>query len=158
MYTIYKIENIKSKMFYIGSTNNFFARKAEHLSQLRKGKHINKKLQHAFDEFKEDNFIFSILFENISSREKVLLKEYEIILKTWDQNYNIDKYCPVISKKKNKNKVFSKYVIKQTKHSQRLIDKFKKREINNNSHIANLKEHTPDKILQRKIIREKLRT
>jgi len=101
MYTVYKIENIKTKMIYVGSTNNFRVRKSEHLSQLRKGTHPNRKLQRAFTEFKEENFEFSIITENLSSREDMLLREYEVILKTWDINYNVNKTCPVVSNKQS---------------------------------------------------------
>lgn len=62
--------------FYVGCTDNFLARKSWHLTQLRRGKHVNKLLQAAFDEHGKARFVFSILEENAAAtRETDRLKE-----------------------------------------------------------------------------------
>jgi group I intron endonuclease len=94
---VYRITNLKNKKIYIGSTVNFEVRKAEHLGELRSNKHCNRWLQYDFRIFKEESFVFEILHDNFKTRDAMLLKEYELILKTKNNNYNIDTNCPVVS-------------------------------------------------------------
>lgn len=60
---IYKIINIVSNSFYIGSAVNLQRRKARHFSELRKGKHNNRHLQRAWDKYGEQAFVFVVLEE-----------------------------------------------------------------------------------------------
>ena len=61
---IYKIESkIKPNRIYIGSAVSFYTRWMNHLSDLRTGDHGNKKLQHHFNKYGEDDLIFSIVEE-----------------------------------------------------------------------------------------------
>jgi predicted GIY-YIG superfamily endonuclease len=92
---VYRITNKGTGKFYIGSTNNFEARKAEHLGQLRTKRHINRGLQFDFLVWKEDKFVFEIIHDGFKTREDMLMKEYEVILKTFEQNYNVDKTLPM---------------------------------------------------------------
>lgn len=50
---IYKISWLKSKYFYYGQSVDLFGRKRQHLSDLRNGKHSNRKLQSCFDKYGE---------------------------------------------------------------------------------------------------------
>jgi len=101
---VYRIRNIRNARYYIGSTNNFEVRKAEHLGGLRSGKHPNIFLQRDFIEWGESSFEFTVLFDDFNTRERMLLKEYELILKAGKQAYNIDKVCPIVSgRKKSKS-------------------------------------------------------
>jgi predicted GIY-YIG superfamily endonuclease len=45
---VYRIDNTKTKMSYVGSCNDVATRMREHLSSLYRGKHANPKLQAAF--------------------------------------------------------------------------------------------------------------
>src|SRR6188768_4031213 len=96
-YVVYRILNIRNKRVYIGSTNDFEIRKSEHLGQLRKKKHINRFLQSDFNDFKEESFVFEIVFDYFKTRESMLIKEYELILKTKGKNYNIHTDCPAVN-------------------------------------------------------------
>ena len=58
---IYEIENLVNGNFYIGSAVNIDKRWGQHRSDLRKGKHINKHLQSAFNKYGENAFKFMIL-------------------------------------------------------------------------------------------------
>jgi group I intron endonuclease len=59
---IYLIQSIqKPDKFYIGSAVNILSRWLRHLSELRKGKHCNRHMQHHFNKYGEEDFIFSIL-------------------------------------------------------------------------------------------------
>ncbi len=101
-YVVYRILNIRNKRVYIGSTNDFDIRRQEHLGQLRKKKHINRFLQSDFNDFKEESFVFEIVFDYFKTRESMLLKEYELILKTQGKNYNIHTDCPAVSGKRKR--------------------------------------------------------
>lgn len=104
-YVVYRITNIKTKRIYIGSSGDFEIRKLEHLSQLRQGKHCNRFMQREFNEFKECSFRFDIVEDGFKNRQTMLIKEYELILRTKAYNYNIETACPIIPiKGKHKKK------------------------------------------------------
>lgn len=58
---VYKITNKINDKFYIGSSNNVEHRWYQHKIQLRAGEHPNAHLQHAWNLYGEDNFIFEII-------------------------------------------------------------------------------------------------
>lgn len=96
MYSVYRITNIKNGRIYIGSTSNFEIRRSEHLAHLRKGKHVNRFLQSDFKIYGEQSFLFEVIHDGFISRQQMLLKEYELILKTKKFNYNIHTDCSII--------------------------------------------------------------
>lgn len=55
---IYMILNIINNKMYIGSSKNVKRRLQEHKRELRKGIHINKHLQNAWNKYGEENFLF----------------------------------------------------------------------------------------------------
>lgn len=95
-YVVYRITNIKTKKVYIGSTGDFEIRRMEHLSQLRQGKHCNRYMQREFNEYKESSFRFDVIADGFKNRQTMLIKEYELILKTKGYNYNIETVCPIL--------------------------------------------------------------
>lgn len=78
---IYCIENIINNKKYIGLTNDVYRRKCEHFSHLRCGTHKNSHLQHAWNMYGEDNFIFYILekcgIDIIDERERHYISLYK---------------------------------------------------------------------------------
>lgn len=94
---VYRITNLINKRIYIGSSGNFEARKSEHLGQLRQRKHCNRFLQLDFNVYKEAAFVFEVLQDDFKNRDQMLLREYELILKTKGNNYNVDTDCPVVT-------------------------------------------------------------
>jgi group I intron endonuclease len=60
---IYKITNTQNGKFYIGSSKNIEGRWNDHKQYLRGNYHINPKLQHAWNFYGEDKFLFEILEE-----------------------------------------------------------------------------------------------
>jgi group I intron endonuclease len=56
---VYLIRNTVTDMGYIGGTVNFHHRWLDHRSALRRGSHINRFLQRAWDKYGEDTFEFS---------------------------------------------------------------------------------------------------
>lgn len=60
---IYRILNIFTGDFYIGSTRNFSRRKSDHLHRLRRGKSTNSILQKAWNKYGKEAFIFETIEE-----------------------------------------------------------------------------------------------
>jgi group I intron endonuclease len=59
---IYKIQSKKKpERIYIGSTQNIHLRWGVHLAELRKGIHINNKLQYHFNKYGEADLVFSLI-------------------------------------------------------------------------------------------------
>lgn len=77
---IYKIECLKTKRVYIGSTNNYKRRFQEHKRDLRQNKHYNKNLQKEYNLYGLSNFNFKILeivsLSNSNVREDFWINSY----------------------------------------------------------------------------------
>lgn len=71
---IYQIEHNKLKKVYIGSSRDLKTRFVEHRANLRANKHVNKKLQNAWNKYGEDAFVFSIL-EVVEDSKNLLARE-----------------------------------------------------------------------------------
>lgn len=89
---IYQIENLQTGKSYIGQTVNFRQRKNRHLSDLRRNKHHNKKLQNAFNKYGEQEFHFRYWKFEIKSEKELDALEEEYIKKynAIDDGYNIE--------------------------------------------------------------------
>lgn len=75
---IYKIVNLKNSKVYIGSTTNFSRRKKEHFKRLKANNHGNPHLQHSYNKYKEESFIFEIIerTEELIIREQYYIKQF----------------------------------------------------------------------------------
>ena len=58
---IYKIVNLQTNKYYVGSTKDFKQRKQCHFSRLKCNTHTNKHLQNAYNKYGKDNFKFEII-------------------------------------------------------------------------------------------------
>jgi len=79
---IYKITNVVNGKFYIGSSKEIEKRWDDHKQYLRGGYHINPKLQHAWDFYGEDKFVFDVI-EEVQPDEKLLLEREQYHLDLW---------------------------------------------------------------------------
>jgi group I intron endonuclease len=79
---VYKITNIKTGRFYIGSTNNINKRWADHRRNLTNNTHDNPKLQHAWNFYGLENFMFELI-EEIEPNPIILLEREQHYLDTW---------------------------------------------------------------------------
>jgi|688.fasta_scaffold418842_2 group I intron endonuclease len=103
---IYKILNKVNNKFYVGSSINIKNRWVKHKALLRKNKHENEHLQHAWNLYGEDAFEFIVMIE---VEEIFLLKSIEENIiqetKSFDRQfgYNKTKYteCPNRGRKMN---------------------------------------------------------
>lgn len=75
---IYKITNLKNGKFYIGSSKDTDRRWWEHMNELNKNVHINKKLQNAWNFYGKDNFKFEVIEE--LNDEQILLEREQYYL------------------------------------------------------------------------------
>lgn len=94
---IYKIINVVNNKFYVGSAVNFEKRKARHIWRLRRGDHINKRLQAAWDKYGEAAFVFAMVEEvpidaDILKAENVWLKQH--VGQAYCYNIAIDATAP----------------------------------------------------------------
>jgi group I intron endonuclease len=81
MRCIYKIINVVNNKFYVGSAVDFHKRKIRHVWRLRRGDHINKRLQAAWNKYGEAAFVFAVVqevleHEDILQAENVWLKQH----------------------------------------------------------------------------------
>ena len=69
---VYKITNIITNKFYIGSSNNIQDRLKRHFRELKNNRHPNKHLQASYNKYGKENFITNILeeCEDIISKEQ----------------------------------------------------------------------------------------
>jgi group I intron endonuclease len=92
---VYRITNKVNGKFYVGSAKDIDQRWDCHRNDLRAGKHVNPKLQHAWDFYGEDKFLFEIV-EEVDSKPELLFERenhYLSTLKPYERKvgYNI---CP----------------------------------------------------------------
>lgn len=89
---IYEIVNLADgkASAYIGSSVDVSARWNGHRSQLRRGQHVNAHLQHAWNLYGEDAFVFSVLKE-VEDADMLLAMEQEYLdnYLDWEHCYNI---------------------------------------------------------------------
>ena len=71
---IYMIKCIANDKTYIGSSNDVMRRIKTHKRELKNGSHNNLLLQHEYNKYGADNFIFKIIDQNL---EEDLLLAYE---------------------------------------------------------------------------------
>lgn len=84
---IYKIVNITSQHFYVGSAVNLLRRKTDHFRHLKAQTHKNDHLQRAYDLYGSNAFVF-IVIEHVENPENLLEREQHYI-DNLDPQYNI---------------------------------------------------------------------
>lgn len=85
---VYIIKNKVNNCCYIGGSIDIKGRWRRHKSELKRGTHHSKILQRAWDEYKEDNFEFSII--ELCEEKELTEKEQEYLDKL-NPSYNVSK-------------------------------------------------------------------
>lgn len=96
---VYKILNTENNKVYIGSSKNINKRFQDHKWELNKGIHINKHLQHSWNKYGSDKFLFEIIeiIDDDTNKTNEFLRnletKYILKFKSFDSNfgYNIVK-------------------------------------------------------------------
>lgn len=103
---LYQIRNTVNSMKYVGISYNLEKRIEQHLSSLRKGKHVCDELQKDFKKFGEESFVSEIIFETIfvSSDQKALIERLAIL--TMNNLYNTNNYSHKFKQSVNYKKAF----------------------------------------------------
>lgn len=78
MAVIYRIVNVATDQFYIGSTDKPKRRKWEHWSELKRGTHHCKALQNAWLQYGEDAFDFEIV-EDVGAQDKFITEDTHLL-------------------------------------------------------------------------------
>lgn len=115
---IYKIINLESNKYYLGSTKEIKKRTLRHFNELRKNKHHCIHLQRAFNKYGENNFKLEVILEcdNYKEREQELLNSI-----SFDDLYNVSKSASggdLISNHPNKENIIA-LAIKNLKNAPR---------------------------------------
>ena len=74
MHAIYEIRNTANGKVYVGSAMNLARRFIEHKRDLKRGTHVNCKLQNAWNKYGKDAFTFSVI-EEVSKLEDLIGRE-----------------------------------------------------------------------------------
>ena len=82
---IYIIKNITQKKYYVGQCMDFEKRKNDHFKDLKKGTHINKKMQ--ADYTKGDQFIFFVCWYCPNNHNLLMSEESRLVGKLLDNGY-----------------------------------------------------------------------
>ena len=69
MYVIYRIVCFATGAVYIGQSCNPKSRRHDHFSTLKRGKHHNKHLQHAYDKYGKGSFYFEVIERDIAASD-----------------------------------------------------------------------------------------
>lgn len=90
---IYCIKNKINNKKYIGYASSFKDRKRIHFERLQGNRHINKKLQNAFNKYGENNFSFHILLyvPKIRWLLAMIEKLYIFVYNSYNNGYNLTK-------------------------------------------------------------------
>lgn len=86
---VYKITNLITGKYYVGSSYHCKERWKEHLKELKGGYHKNKHLLNSFQKYREENFKFEII-HSLPEKE-AREKEQWYIDNFYDDMYNISK-------------------------------------------------------------------
>lgn len=91
MIGIYRILNNVNGKVYIGQSTNIKRRWKDHINELRRGTHLNNRLQDAWDTFGESAFSFNVLEKCKSNKlnelERYYIKQYDST--NTERGYNI---------------------------------------------------------------------
>lgn len=108
---IYKIINAVNNKFYVGSAVNFEKRKTRHIWRLRRGDHVNKHLQSAWNKYGESSFVF-VLIQEVPESEDLLAAEnvwlHEHVGKPYCYNKAVDATAPATGMFGEKNSMWGK--------------------------------------------------
>ena len=83
---IYRITCKSNGKFYVGSSRDLKFRWQQHRSDLRHNRHRNDKLQHSFNKYGEENFLFEVI-ETCS--EELLLEREQYFIDTTSPWFNL---------------------------------------------------------------------
>jgi len=96
---IYKISNLISNKFYIGSSIDINRRWKEHKNDLKKNKHDNEYLQNSWNKYGEETFLFEII-EIVNDKNNLIIYEQKY-LDDLKNNYKKDEYYNICLNAKN---------------------------------------------------------
>lgn len=88
---VYRIRNIETGDSYIGSTIDIESRLVDHRWYLERDRHINARLQNAWNKYGSNAFVFEVVTE--VKRSMLLIVEQEYIDREWGTLYNLARHA-----------------------------------------------------------------
>ena len=138
MRCIYKIINVVNNKFYVGSAVNFEKRKARHLWRLRRGDHVNKHLQAAWNKYGAQAFIFAIVEEVPDTKDLLQVENswlHEHVGNAYCYNKAKDATAPGVGMHGEKNAMWGK-TFTHTEGAKQRIGKAAKTRVQSDSEKA----------------------
>lgn len=107
---IYKITCTANNHFYIGRTSNYVKRIGQHKIDLRGGKHKNQRMQHCYDKYGPDSFVYELIMaadENtdLVAEEQRLLDESICLDNCMNINRSAKVFCDVPFTEERRRKI-----------------------------------------------------
>lgn len=86
---LYTITNLITKTIYIGQTKNVNRRFSDHKNELENNKHFNSFLQHSWNKYGGDNFVFTVIECILNKNQEYLNYREEVLINTSSNIFNI---------------------------------------------------------------------
>jgi group I intron endonuclease len=105
---IYSITNLVNNKKYVGKSISIHNKFYQHKTHLRRNEHVNTYLQHAWNKYKEENFVFEVLeecsLEQLQEKEIYWINFYQCLYT--DKGYNLvdENKATLIEEGKNKSR------------------------------------------------------
>lgn len=107
---IYRITCTKNNHFYIGRTSDYAKRIGQHKVDLKGGKHKNQRMQHCYDKYGPDSFVYELIMaadENtdLVAEEQRLLDESISLDNCMNINRSAKVFCDVPFTEERRRKI-----------------------------------------------------
>lgn len=125
---IYKIVNLKSGKFYLGSSKNIKRRWGIHKSALRNNRHHCVYLQRSWNKHGEQNFLFELIKEMPNAVESELFNEEAKLILELNPQYNIGAVGggDNLTKNPNRNEIIRQIVVSTNEKVSKMTDQERK--------------------------------
>ena len=96
---VYKITNTANGKWYVGQTQHLRQRFSEHRSHLNNNRSLCRYLQHAWNKYGKDSFLFAVMWTDVPINELDLLEQFVLDHCKPDYNLANDASAPMRGKK-----------------------------------------------------------
>ena len=83
---VYRLQNLITGKFYIGSSNNLYRRYYSHFNYMKKGNHDNCRIKEDAQKYGSDSFVFGVV--EYCSKE-IMIDREQFYFEQWKPQYNV---------------------------------------------------------------------